>query len=83
MLYPGDRKKSAVVTLPSGEEIRGELKHEDDFMISLKDANGWYRSFPRGKVKVKVQDPLEAHRKLLDKLTQTDMHNLYAYVHSL
>jgi cytochrome c oxidase cbb3-type subunit III len=83
MLYPGDKKKSAVVTLPSGEQIRGELKHADDFMIGLKDANGWYRSFPRGKVKVEIQDPLEAHRKLLDKLTQTDMHNLYAYVHSL
>jgi len=83
MLYPGEGKKSALVTLPSGEQVRGELKHEDDFMIGLKDPSGWYRSFSRNKVKVEIQDPLEAHRKLLDKLTQTDMHNLYAYVHSL
>jgi cytochrome c oxidase cbb3-type subunit 3 len=88
MLYPDypegkEPKRTAVVTLPSGEQVRGELKHQDDFMIGLKSEAGWYRSFDRGKVKVEIQDPLEGHRKLLDKLTQSDMHNLYAYVHSL
>jgi len=88
MLYPDypeakQPKKSAVVSLPTGEQVRGELKHEDNFMIGLKTESGWYRSFERSKVKVEIQDPLEAHRKLLDKLTQSDMHNLYAYVHTL
>lgn len=86
MLYPEGKDiktKTAVVTLPGGEQVRGELKHEDDFMIGVKDETGWYRSFDRARVKVEIQDPLEAHRKLLDKLTQADMHNLYAYVHSL
>lgn len=83
MLYPEDAKKTVVVTLPTGEQFRGELKHEDDFMVGVKGESGWYRSFERSRVKVEIHDPLEAHRKLLDKLTQADMHNLYAYVHSL
>lgn len=83
MLYPGGQKKSAVVTLPTGEQIRGLLVHADDFMIGVRDQSGWYRSFSRSKVRVEIQDPLEAHRKLLDKLTQADVHNLFAYVYSL
>ena len=84
MLYPhGKTKRSATVTLPSGEQVHGELKHADDFTVGVKGQDGWYRSFVRSKVKVEIQDPLEAHEKLLGKLTQTEMHNLYAYVHSL
>jgi cytochrome c oxidase cbb3-type subunit III len=83
ILYPGRKKKSAVVTLPSGEQIRGSLVHSDDFMIAVRDSSGWYRSFSRSRVKIEIQDPLEAHRKLLDKLTQADVHNLFAYVYSL
>ena len=83
MLYPGNQHKSAVVTLPSGDQVSGTVVHEDDFMIGVRDAAGWYRSFSREKVKVELQDPLEAHRKLLDKLTQKDVHNLFAYVYSL
>jgi cytochrome c oxidase cbb3-type subunit III len=83
MLYPKGKAKSAVVTLPSGEQIRGQVLRDDDFMIAVRDDSGWYRSFSRGKVRVEIQDPLEAHRKLLDKLTNTDVHNLFAYVNSL
>jgi len=49
----------------------------------VQGEGGWYKSFPREKVKVEIQDPLEAHRKLLDKLTQADMHNLFTYLYSL
>jgi len=83
MLYPEGKKKTAVVKLATGEEIRGEVVHLDDFIIGLRGESGWYRSFSRGKVKLEVQDPLEAHQKLLDKLTQREMHNLYAYIYSL
>jgi cytochrome c oxidase cbb3-type subunit 3 len=57
--------------------------HIDDFEISLRDESGWYRSFSRDRVKVEVQDRLAAHRELLDKLTQADIHNLFAYMQSL
>jgi cytochrome c oxidase cbb3-type subunit 3 len=87
MLYPGHRKNgprpTAIVTLPSGEQIKGELVHADDFVIGLRDASGWYRSFSRDRVKVEIQDPLATHRDLLGKLTQTDMHNLFAFLASL
>ena len=83
MLYPGGRHATVVVTLPSGEQLKGPLVHEDDFVITLRDASGWYRSFSRDRVKVELQDPLAAHRSLLDKLTQADVHNLFAYLESL
>jgi cytochrome c oxidase cbb3-type subunit III len=83
MLYPGGRHTTAVVTLPSGEQIKGPLEHADDFVVSLRDASGWYRSFSRDQVKVKLQDALSGHRELLGKLTQTDVHNLFAYLETL
>jgi cytochrome c oxidase cbb3-type subunit III len=87
MLYPGGRQATAqataVVTLPSGEQIKGALVHADDFMVGLRDAFGWYRSFPRDRVKVELQDPLTVHRELLGKLTQADVHNLFAYLETL
>jgi cytochrome c oxidase cbb3-type subunit 3 len=83
MLYPGGRHTTAVVTLPSGEEIKGTIEHADDFMVSLRDDSGWYRSFSRAQVKVELQDGLAAHRELLGKLTQADVHNLFAYLETL
>lgn len=83
MLYPGGQHRIAVVTLSSGEQFKGPLVHADDFVIAMRDASGWYRSFSRDRVKVKLQDPLAAHRELLDKLTPADVHNLFAYLESL
>ncbi|HVH71879.1 MAG TPA: cytochrome c [Candidatus Dormibacteraeota bacterium] len=87
MLYPGRRKDgphtTAVVTLPSGEQIQGQLVHADDFVVGLLDGSGWYRSFSRNRVKVELQDRLAAHSELLRKLTQADVHNLFAYLESL
>jgi cytochrome c oxidase cbb3-type subunit 3 len=83
MLYPGGQHTTVVVTLPSGEQIKGPLAHIDDFMIALRDDSGWYRSFTRERVKVEIQDPLAAHRELLGKLTQADVHNLFAYLENL
>jgi cytochrome c oxidase cbb3-type subunit 3 len=83
MLYPEGKHATAVVTLPSGEQVKGELKHADDFVIALRDSSGWYRSFRRDRVKVELQDPLAAHRELLERLTQADVHNLFAFLETL
>jgi cytochrome c oxidase cbb3-type subunit 3 len=83
MLYPGDKPKSAVVTLASGEQVLGTVVRNDDFMIGVREDSGWYRSFSRDKVKVEIHDPLEAHRKLLDTLTAAQVHDLFAYVNGL
>jgi len=83
MLYPEDSRSTVTVTLASGEQIKGTLAHIDDFEVALRDASGWYRSFSRDRVKVEVQDPLAVHEQLLGKLTQADVHNLFAYLESL
>jgi cytochrome c oxidase cbb3-type subunit III len=83
MLYPEGKHAVATVRLPSGEQIQGPLVHIDEFSVSLRDSSGWYRSFSRDRVKVDVQNPLDAHRDLLPKLTQADVHNLFAYLQSL
>jgi len=83
MLYPEGHHKTVQVTLPSGENVEGPLEHIDDFEVALRDASGWYRSFARDRVKVEVNDRLAAHRGLLDKLTQADIHNLFAYLQRL
>jgi cytochrome c oxidase cbb3-type subunit III len=83
MLYPEGHFKSVVVTLPSGEKVEGPLEHIDDFEVALRDSSGWYRAFARERVQVEVKDRLAAHRELLERLTQADIHNLFAYLQSL
>jgi cytochrome c oxidase cbb3-type subunit 3 len=83
MLYPEGKFKSAKVTTASGEVVEGKLEHLDEFSVAVTDASGWYRAFSRSEVKVEVTDKLAAHRALLDKLTQKQMHDLFAYVHTL
>jgi cytochrome c oxidase cbb3-type subunit III len=72
------------VTLPSGESISGTLKRLDDFNVSLYDASGTYHSWSRGTgIKVMIKDPLAAHRELLPKYTDADIHDLLAYLVTL
>lgn len=89
-LYPAaversdEAKLPVTVTLPSGQTISGTLKRLDDFNVAMYDSSGQYHSWPRTDgLKVEVKDPLEAHRKLLAKYTDTDMHNILAYLVTL
>ncbi len=83
MLYPAGAPKTVTVILPSGRQIFGRVKHLDEFVVTLVDINGKYWSFSRDNVKVEVHDPLAAHRKLLDRLNQDDLHNLFTYLETL
>src|SRR6266481_2868542 len=58
MLYPGGKHRTAVVTLSSGEQVKGAVEHADDFVIAVRDEKGWYRSFRRDSVKVEIDDRL-------------------------
>ena len=82
-LYPGGTRRSVTVTLPSGEQVSGTVAQLDEFNVALRDGSGWYRSWPRDKVKVEVHDPLEKHRELLHQYTDADVHNLFAYLETL
>ena len=74
---------TATITLSSGEKVTGTIKRLDDFDVSISDSTGAYRSWPRDRVKVEIPDPLAAHRELLDKYTDADVHNVTAYLVTL
>jgi cytochrome c oxidase cbb3-type subunit 3 len=82
-LYPQDVKQTADVQLPSGERIKGILVHSDAFTVAIYDEKGWYRSWPRDSISVVIHDPLSAHRRLLDRYTEADMHNVFAFLETL
>jgi len=76
----GAARQKVTVTLPSGESIIGTLKAQDDINVSMYDAAGNYRSWPREGLKIEIEDRLAGHRQLLEKYTDADMHNLTAYL---
>lgn len=82
-LYPEGKPSTATVTLASGSTNTGELVHMDAFSVSIRDSEGWQHSWPLSAVKVKVDDPLAAHKELLHKYTEADVHNLFAYLETL
>jgi cytochrome c oxidase cbb3-type subunit 3 len=75
----------AKVTLPSGETAQGSVVEIDDFNLTLVDAKGERRSFPRDgdMPHVELHDPLREHTDLLRRYTDTDIHNLTAYLVTL
>lgn len=84
LLYPsGGTRETVTVSLPSGKSVKGELLQLDDFNVALKDADGRYHSWPLISVKIAVDDPLAAHRELLNRYTNADMHNVFAYLETL
>ncbi len=73
------------VTPASGQSVQGTLERIDDFNVALTDANGDYRSFVRNGAipKVELKDPLQAHYDMLSRYTDTDIHNLTAWLVTL
>lgn len=85
-LDPGGQSADVTVTitLSIGQKYTGKLKHLDEFSVSLYDSQGNYRSFTlNSKEKVEIQDPLDGHRKLLEQLSDTDMHNVTTFLETL
>ncbi len=79
----GDGKPSTVVvTFANGEKVQGQLIRKDDFIVTLREADGGRRSISRNgdDPKVEVHDPNEAHKKLVPTLTDKDMHDVTAYL---
>jgi cytochrome c oxidase cbb3-type subunit 3 len=76
---------SVTITLPSGQSFTGTPIRADDFTISLREADGTYRSFKRTNNTPQVQfnNRLQAHLDQLLHYTDTDIHNLTAYLVTL
>jgi mono/diheme cytochrome c family protein len=83
MLFPRDAKSQVVVTLPSGQPVKGTLAYRDEFTVGLLDSGGTYRSWPTDKVKYVVDERVNAHADLFEKYTDEDIHNLMAYIQTL
>jgi len=73
---------TVTVTMTGGKKLEGRLIRIDDFIVVLADADGAQHTVRRdGDVpKVEIHDPLEAHKQLLTKYTDKDIHNLTSYL---
>jgi len=79
-----DRKAIRVTVTPvGGKPVTGTLDRIDDFLVTLRDASGEFHSFARDVAappKVEIADPLQAHKDLLRKYSDDDIHNVTAYL---
>jgi cytochrome c oxidase cbb3-type subunit III len=82
---PTEAPRTVVVTLPSGEKLSGALMWLTDFYVTLKDASGLLRTIARNgdTPSVVVTDPLQYHLDHMRVLTDTNMHDLTAYLVTL
>jgi len=76
---------TVTVTLPSGEKIDGRLDRVDDFIVALTTADGTRRSFSTSgnTPTVEIHDPLQPHKDLLKTYSDSDIHNVTAYLVTL
>jgi cytochrome c oxidase cbb3-type subunit 3 len=80
---PAPSKAKATVVLPSGEKVTGSVAAEDQFTLTVVDSSGTRQTYQKNAVKFTIDDPLTAHFDQLGKYTDTDMHNVYAYLETL
>jgi hypothetical protein len=72
------------VTPKGGQAVTGELMSMDDFYVTLRGADGQPRSFRRTPdVAVVKDDPYAAHIALLDRISDTQIHDVVAYLWTL
>jgi cytochrome c oxidase cbb3-type subunit 3 len=83
LLYPQLNRRTATITDSAGKQHSGTLVSLSDYDVAIQDADGWYHSWPLSGVRVDLKDPLAAHRKLLDRYTDSDMHNMLAFLETL
>lgn len=77
-------RKQAKVTTASGQAASGDIVRIDDFNITVRGTDGVAHTFSRVPgTKVVVTDPFAAHDALLRKYTDTDIHNMTAYLETL
>ncbi len=76
---------TVAVTLASGERIEGELERLNDFLVVLTDGDGRHRSFGRegDTPRVELDDPMAAHREMLQVYRDADIHDVTAYLVTL
>jgi hypothetical protein len=81
---PSPATVTVTVTPAGGQAVSGALVQMDDFTVTLRDPSGDLRTFNRTPaLQVVKNDPLAAHRALLDSITDKNMHDVVAYLETL
>src|SRR5262245_47668289 len=84
MLYPSKSRAATVsVVLRSGETVTGALAYRDEFTIAFNAPSGRYRPWRAQDVTFTVTNPLDAHVEQLARYTDSDMHDVLAYLQTL
>jgi len=73
---------ATVTVTVAGKPTTGRLVRIDDFIVTLADESGAQKTFRRdGETpKVEINDPLKAHKDLLPKYTDADIHNITSHL---
>jgi cytochrome c oxidase cbb3-type subunit 3 len=76
---------TAIVTMPNGERIEGEVDRIDDFRVTLLLPDGHRRTIRTvgTSTRVELRDPLKPHKDMLPTYTDADIHDVTAYLASL
>ena len=86
MLFPtAIRGRETVSIVPSGgTQISGTLVEQSDFFVTLRLGDGTLRTIRRAPgMKVSISNPLQAHIDLLEVITDSQIHDLVAYLEAL
>lgn len=81
---PNPNAVTVTIAPGSGPAISGVLVEESDFYVTLRQSDGTIRVVRRAPgMKVTKTIPLQAHIDLLDRITDTHIHNLVAYLETM
>ncbi|HLH01698.1 MAG TPA: c-type cytochrome [Bryobacteraceae bacterium] len=81
--FPSGLKPTVTVRDASGETFSGTEIYSDEFVVTLRDKDNRLHTFDRKIAHVEIKDPLARHVELLRKYTDSDLHNLFAYLVTL
>jgi cytochrome c oxidase cbb3-type subunit III len=76
---------TASIVLPTGDRVQGMIARMDNFLVTVRQADGTLRTVRRDdpRIKIDITDPLDAHRLLLGTMSDKDMHDVTAYLATL
>jgi mono/diheme cytochrome c family protein len=75
---------TVTIAQASGPTLSGILVEESDFYITLRESDGTVRVVRRTPaMKVTRANPMQAHIDLLDRVSDTQIHDLVAYLETL
>jgi cytochrome c oxidase cbb3-type subunit 3 len=75
--------RTATITPPTGPAVTGRLLRVNNYEVAIAGPDDATQTWPANTVSIEIHDPLAAHRALLPKYTDADVHNMFAYLWTL